>query len=66
LVNTAQPLVGFFQTRFKFFSLTHRFNGKKDRDLIEHYADELREVVRRALEQEEAGLIVVDPVYHLE
>jgi hypothetical protein len=42
------------------------FQWNKDRKVIERYANELRDVVRRALEQEEAVLIVVYPVYHVE
>jgi hypothetical protein len=42
------------------------FQWKKDRKTVEWYAEELRDVVRRALAQEEAVLIAVHPIYHVE
>lgn len=42
------------------------FEWKKDRDVIEQYAEELRDVIQRALKGEEALLIAVHPVCHVE
>jgi len=42
------------------------FDWEKDRDLIERYAEELQDVVQQALESEEAILITLHPVYHVE
>jgi hypothetical protein len=42
------------------------FEWKKDRKVIEQYAEELQDVVRKALKEEEALLIVVYPVSHVE
>ncbi|MEW6211058.1 MAG: hypothetical protein AB1631_22025 [Acidobacteriota bacterium] len=42
------------------------FEWEKDRSIIEHYAQELQNVVQRALEKEEAILIAVYPVYHVD
>jgi hypothetical protein len=42
------------------------FRWKTDRRVIERYAEELRDVVRQALKGEEAVLIVMYPVFHVE
>ena len=42
------------------------FNWEKDRKVIEQYAQELQNVVERALEKEEAILIAVYPVFHVD
>ena len=42
------------------------FQWEKDRDVIERYAGGLREVIEQALKDEEAILISVYPVYHIE
>jgi hypothetical protein len=42
------------------------FDWEKDRDLIERYAEELQDVIQRALEGEEVILITLHPVYHVE
>lgn len=42
------------------------FEWGTDRDLIEQYAEGLKEVIQRALKREEAILIAVYPVYHVE
>jgi hypothetical protein len=42
------------------------FYGEKDRLLLEQYTTALRQVVQRVLSNEEAMLIVVYPVYHIE
>jgi len=42
------------------------FYWDKDRLLIERYTRSLRQVVQRALSNEEAILIAVNPVFHIE
>lgn len=42
------------------------FEWEKDRAVIEQYAEELRDVIQRALKGEEAILITVHPIYHVE
>ena len=42
------------------------FDWEKDRTVIEQYAQELKNVVQRALEKEEVVLIAVHPVFHVE
>ncbi len=42
------------------------FQWEQDRNMIEGYAEALRGVVRSALEQEEAILIAVYPVHHVD
>ena len=42
------------------------FQWKKDRKVIELYAERLQDAVSQALEKEEVVLIAVYPVYHIE
>ncbi|MGA9997548.1 MAG: hypothetical protein WBP93_19185 [Pyrinomonadaceae bacterium] len=42
------------------------FKWKKDRALITQYAEELYDIIQRALEGEEAILITVHPIHHVE
>ena len=42
------------------------FHWEEDRKVIEQYAQELQNVVQRALEKEEAILIAVYPVFHID
>jgi len=42
------------------------FNWVEDRKVIEQYGEELQNVVQRALENEEAILIPVYPVFHVD
>lgn len=42
------------------------FNWDDDRTIIQRYAEELRKVVHRALEKEEAVLVSLHPVVHVE
>ncbi|HKQ06259.1 MAG TPA: hypothetical protein VJ464_14080 [Blastocatellia bacterium] len=42
------------------------FRWEEDRNVIEQYGQELQNVVQRALEKEEAILIAVYPVFHLD
>ena len=42
------------------------FEWEKDRAVLTQYAGELHDVIRRALEGEEAVLITVHPIYHVE
>ena len=42
------------------------FNWEKDRGIIEQYAQELQNVVQRALEKEEAILIAMYTVFHVD
>jgi hypothetical protein len=42
------------------------FDWNKDRNVIEQYAHAIQDVVQRALEKEEAILIAVYPVSHVE
>ena len=42
------------------------FEWEKDRAVLTQYAEGLRDVIQRALEGEEAILISVHPVYHVE
>jgi hypothetical protein len=42
------------------------FDWDKDLELIERYAEELQDVIQRALKGEEAILITLHPVYHVE
>jgi hypothetical protein len=39
---------------------------EKDRSVITQYAEELRDIIQRALEGEEAILITVNSIYHVE
>ena len=42
------------------------FDWERDRDLIERYAEELQDVIQRTLEGEEAILVALHPVHHVE
>lgn len=42
------------------------FQWERDRQVLEQYAEGLRDVVQRALNKEEAILIATYPVYHAE
>ncbi|HEU0143203.1 MAG TPA: hypothetical protein VFQ47_00315 [Nitrososphaera sp.] len=42
------------------------FEWDKDRVVLTRYAEELHDIIQRALEGEEAILISVNPVYHVE
>jgi hypothetical protein len=42
------------------------FEWKKDRAILTQYAEELYDVIRRALKGEEAILISAHPVYHVD
>ena len=42
------------------------FEWEKDRAVLTQYAEELRDVIQQALEGEEAILITVHPIYHVE
>lgn len=42
------------------------FDWERDRDLIERYAEELQDVIQRILEGEEAILVALHPVHHVE
>ena len=42
------------------------FKWAKDRDVIKRYAEELRGIIEQTLKEEEAILISVYPVYHIE
>ena len=42
------------------------FEWEKDRDLVERYAEGLRDIIEQTLKEEEAIPISVYPVYHME
>jgi len=42
------------------------FEWEEDREVLTRYAEELRDVIKRALEGEEAILVSIHPVYHVE
>ena len=42
------------------------FEWKKDRIVLTQYAEELHDIIQRALEGEEAILVSVHPIYHVE
>ena len=42
------------------------FEWEKDRAVITRYAEELHDIIQRALEGEEAILITVQPIHHVE
>ena len=42
------------------------FEWEKDRAVLTQYAEELHDVIRRALKGEEAILITAHPIYHVE
>jgi hypothetical protein len=42
------------------------FEWEKDRAVLTQYAEELHDIIQRALEGEEAILITVHPIHHIE
>lgn len=56
----------FLTCRILFTVASTPFYWDKDRLLIEQYTRGLRQVVQQALSNEEAILIAVYPVYHIE
>ena len=42
------------------------FEWEPDRALLTHYAEELHDVIRKALKREESILIALHPVYHVD